>query len=282
MEEAIIKQELEKPVFKGEIEAKIKTLGEIEDNIQTVKEYALNLKEYYSGIVFTEETKKDAEEQKAEVNKQKKQVADFRKQIIAKYNEPIKLFEETAKETEKLLGDTYEFINEQVKKFDLAELEKVKEKVEKYFEEYKLSKDIDFIKFDDLNINITKGLLTSTGNLTKKVQDQITDFVDSVRKNLDLIQTLEFKEEILVEYKKTLKCADSIAEVQDRHRQLEELEKQKKEEPLTDDKVQEKISYVSAPKAEEKVYSMTFTVKGTMTRLKELKEYLLKEGFIDE
>lgn len=282
MEEAIIKQELEKPVFKGEIEAKIKTLGEIEDNIQTVKEYALNLKAYYSGIVFTEETKKDAEEQKAEVNKQKKQVADFRKQIIAKYNEPIKLFEETAKETEKLLGDTYEFINEQVKKFDLAELEKVKEKVEKYFEEYKLSKDIDFIKFDDLNINITKGLLTSTGNLTKKVQDQITDFVDSVRKNLDLIQTLEFKEEILVEYKKTLKCADSIAEVQDRHRQLEELEKQKKEEPLTDDKVQEKISYVSAPKAEEKVYSMTFTVKGTMTRLKELKEYLLKEGFIDE
>lgn len=282
MEEAIIKQELEKPVFKGEIEAKIKTLGEIEDNIQTVKEYALNLKAYYSGIVFTEETKKDAEEQKAEVNKQKKQVADFRKQIIAKYNEPIKLFEETAKETEKLLGDTYEFINEQVKKFDLAELEKVKEKVEKYFEEYKLSKDIDFINFDDLNINITKGLLTSTGNLTKKVQDQITDFVDSVRKNLDLIQTLEFKEEILVEYKKTLKCADSIAEVQDRHRQLEELEKQKKEEPLTDDKVQEKISYVSAPKAEEKVYSMTFTVKGTMTRLKELKEYLLKEGFIDE
>lgn len=281
MEEAIIKQELEKPVFKGEIEAKIKTLGEIEDNIQTVKEYALSLKKYYSGIVFTEETKKDAEEQKAEVNKQKKQVADFRKQIIAKYNEPIKLFEDTAKETEKLLGDTYDFINEQVKKFDLAELEKVKEKVEKYFEEYKLSKDIDFIKFDDLNINITKGLLTSTGNLTKKVQDQITDFVDSVRKNLDLIQTLEFKEEILVEYKKTLKCADSIAEVQDRHRQLEELEKQKKT-PLTDENVQEKISYVSAPKAEEKVYSMTFTVKGTMTRLKELKEYLLKEGFIDE
>lgn len=280
MEEAIVKQEIEKPVFEGEIKAEIKTLGEIEDNIQQVKEYALAVKEYYQDITFTEETKKDAETQKAEVNKQKKQVADFRKQIVARYNEPIKLFEETAKETEKILGETYDYINSQVKAFDEKELEQIEEKAKTYFEEYKLSKDIDFVEFEQIGLSITKGLLTSTGNLTKKALDSINEFVDRIQKDVELIKTLEFNDEILVEYKKTLNCASAIADVQDRHRQLEEMEKKK--EPLTDEKVQEKISHVSAPKVEEKKYSMTFTVYGTMDKLKELKEYLVKEGLLNE
>lgn len=274
-------KELEKPVFKGEIKAEIKTLGEIEDNIQEVKEYALEVKEYYSDIVFTEDTKKDAESQKAEINKQKSTIADYRKAIVAKYNEPIKNFETTAKETEKILGEAYDFINSQVKAFDEKELQSIREKIEWYFDEYKKSQEVDFVKFEQLNLNITKGLITSTGNLTKKVQETITSFIDNVKKDLELIKTLEFKDEILLEYKTTLKCASAIANVQDRHRQLEEMQK-----PLTDEvvqeKIEEKLNYVSAPQVEEKKYQMTFTVFGTKAQLKELKNYLEKEGLLNE
>lgn len=281
MEEATIKKELIKPVFKGEIKSEIKTLGEIEDNIQEVKEYALELKEYYSDIVFTEDTKKDAESQKAEINKQKATIADYRKAIVAKYNEPIKNFETAAKETEKILGEAYEFINSQVKAFDDKELQSIREKIEGYFDEYKKSQEVDFVKFEQLNLNITKGLITSTGNLTKKVQDTITNFIDNVKKDLELIKTLEFKDEILLEYKTTLKCASAIANVQDRHRQLEEMQK-----PLTDEvvqeKIEEKLNYVSAPQVEEQKYQMTFTVFGTKAQLKELKNYLEKEGLLNE
>lgn len=275
MKEAAIKQEINKPVFKGEIKAEIKTLGEIEDNIQEVKEYAIELKEYYSDIIFSEDTKKDAEKQKAEINKQKAQIADYRKAIVARYNEPIKKFETTAKETENILAEAYNFINQQVKEFDNKELEQVKEKVESYFNEYALSKNIDFVKFEQLNINITKGLLTATGNLTKKVQEQIENFIDNIEKDIQLIKTLEFKEEIFIEYKKTLKCASAIADVQDKHKQLEEMKK----EPLTDEKVQEKISYVTAPTIEEEKYSMTFTVIGTKKELKEIKDFLENGGY---
>jgi hypothetical protein len=190
-----------------------------------------------------------------------------------------------AKETEKTLGETADYITSQVSVYDEKKKQEAEEKIRLFFDEYAMSKEVDFVKFEDVGVKIGLNALTEKGSITKKIQDQITNFLDNVEKELQLINTLEFKDEILVEYKKTLKCASAIADVQDRHRQLEEMQKQKeekKEEPITDEKVQERISHVTAPKVEEKKYSMTFTVTGTMARLKELKEYLKKEGFISE
>lgn len=281
IEEAKITEvnEIVKPTFNEEIKAEIKGISTIENNINKAKEYAINLRDYYSNITFTEEEKKQAEEEKAEINKQKKIVEDFRKKIVAEFNKPIEDFEKTAKETEKILKETYDFINEQVKVFDLAELEKVKEKVESYFNEYAISKDIDFIKLKDMNLSITKGLVTATGNLSKKAIEQINLFIDSVRKDLDLINTLEFKEEILIEFKKTLQCGSSIMLVQERHKQLEELKQEPKEEPK-EEVIENKV--LQAPKVEEKKYKMTFTVYGTKGQLSELTKYLEKEGLLNE
>lgn len=252
---------LAKPEFKEEINAEIIGTAKIEDNIKKVKEYAIKVKEYYTGVVFTAETKEDAEKEKADINKFKKQVEDFRKQIVAKYNEPIKLFENTAKETEKLLKETYDLINVQVKAFDDEQLEKVREKVESYFNEYAQSKGIDFVNFSQMNISVTKGLLTSTGNLTKKIQDQINEFVDRCAKDVDLINTLEHKDEILIEYKKTLKSAESTAMVMDRYKQLEDMKKEKesaKEQVINDEEMLKKIDSLSAPKVEKQDELVTF------------------------
>nr|DAM50264.1 MAG TPA: Protein of unknown function (DUF1351) [Caudoviricetes sp.] len=251
--EVLEEKTLIKPEFKEEINAEIIGTSKIEDNIKKVKEYAIKVKEYYTGVVFTAVTKKDAEKEKADINKFKKQVEDFRKQIVAKYNEPIKLFEDTAKETEKLLKETYNLINVQVKAFDDEQLEKVREKIESYFNEYAQSKNIDFVNFSQMNISVTKGLLTSTGNLTKKVQDQINEFVDRCAKDVDLINTLEHKEEILIEYKKNLKSAESIALVMDRYKQLEEMKQEKesaKEQVINDEEMLKKIDSLSAPKVQ--------------------------------
>lgn len=254
-EAEIFKEEaLAKPEFKEEINAEIIGTAKIEDNIKKVKEYAIKVKEYYTGMVFTAETKDDAEKEKADINKFKKQVEDFRKQIVAKYNEPIKLFEDTAKETEKLLKETYDLINVQVKAFDDEQLEKVREKVESYFNEYAQSKGIDFVNFSQMNISVTKGLLTSTGNLTKKIQDQMNEFIDRCAKDVDLINTLEHKEEILIEYKKTLKSAESIALVMDRYKQLEDMKKEKestKEQVINDEEMLKRIDSLSAPTVEK-------------------------------
>lgn len=280
---------LAKPEFKEEINAEIIGTAKIEDNIKKVKEYAIKVKEYYTGVVFTAATKEDAEKEKADINKFKKQVEDFRKQIVAKYNEPIKLFEDTAKETEKLLKETYDLINVQVKAFDDEQLEKVKEKVESYFNEYAQSKNVDFVNFSQMNISVTKGLLTSTGNLTKKIQDQINEFIDRCAKDVDLINTLEHKEEILIEYKKTLKSAESIAMVMDRYKQLEDMKKEKesaKEQVINDEEMLKKIDSLSAPKVEKKtnenqeeILELKFKVRHTRAKLIALKEFLDNGGY---
>ena len=279
-----------KPEFTEEIEARVISVGKIEDNIKDVKEYAIKVKEYYTNLVFTVETKEDAEKEKADINKFKKQVEDFRKQIVAKYNEPIKLFEATAKETEKLLKETYDLINVQVKAFDDEQLEKVREKVESYFNEYAQSKGIDFVNFSQMNVSVTKGLLTSTGNLTKKVQDQINEFIDRCVKDVELINTLEHKEEILIEYKKTLKSAESIALVMDRYKQLEDMKKEKesaKEQVINDEEMLKKIDNLTAPKVEEivtqkELFELYFKVRGTKDELIKVIDYLESEGLTYE
>ena len=53
--------EMIKPKFEQEIKAEIKGIATIENNINLVKDYALNLKEYYKNIVFSEEENKDSD-----------------------------------------------------------------------------------------------------------------------------------------------------------------------------------------------------------------------------
>ena len=53
-----------------------------------------------------------------------------------------------------------------------------------------------------MNLKIVLGLVTSAGALTKKTQDTIREFIDRVRKDLDLIETLDFKDEILLNLKR--------------------------------------------------------------------------------
>ena len=85
------KLELVKPEFDGEIQVRIKSVGEIESNMREVKGYVEELNNYYKSVTFTEETLKQAKEEKAKVNKFKTEVADYRKKITAEYNKPIKV-----------------------------------------------------------------------------------------------------------------------------------------------------------------------------------------------
>ena len=63
------KLELVKPEFDGEIQVRIKSVGEIESNMREVKGYVEELNNYYKSVTFTEETLKQAKEEKAKVNK---------------------------------------------------------------------------------------------------------------------------------------------------------------------------------------------------------------------
>lgn len=284
------KLELVKPEFSGEIQVKIKSLGEIESNMKEVKGYVENLNNYYKNITFTEETIKEAKEEKAKINKFKSEVANYRKNIVAEYNKPIKIFEDTSKETEKILTETYNTINSQVTNYEDIEKQRKEQEIKEYFEEYKVANNIDFVNYGQANINVT---LTAS---VKKLKEQAKAFIDEIIDDLKLIETQECKDEILVEYKQNLNVSRAIQEVANRHKLLEE-ERKRQEEKIVHIEMNEnhEISQKSyeeledifnkpleQPKEEkqEEFFTMSFKVKNeTKARLKLIKQFLEDGGY---
>lgn len=274
---------IKKPVFDDEIKAQIKSVGEIESNMKEVKNYVENLNNYYKNVFFTEETMKEAKEEKPKVNKFKKQVSDYRKNIIAEYNKPIKVFENTAKETEKILLETYNTINQQVSNYENKQKEMKEQEIKDYFDEYKTAKNIDFIKYEQVKINVT---LSAS---IKSLKEQVKQFIDKIVDDLKLIETQEHKTEILVEYKQSLNVAQSITSVTNRFKAIEEEKKRQEEQKIVHIEMNEnheitKESYeqlenVCTKQAELKKYTITFTVTDNAIRLKQLKNFLLREGY---
>lgn len=284
------KIEIVKPEFTGEIQAKIKSLGEIEDNISDVKSYVENLNNYYKNVIFTEETLSQAKDEKSKVNKFKKEVSDYRKNIISEYNKPIKQFESTAKETEKLLSDTYDTINSQVAEYENRKKQEKEQKIKDYFEEYKQSLNIDFVEYGQANINIT---LTATETSLKK---QAKEFIDKINTDIATIMLQEHKEEILVEYKQNgFNLNIAIIEVSNRIKAIEEqkMKQLENQQKIVDESIKEQteitkqaIDNFNINKTEEKIqvsnekiHTITFTVTGTAVKLKQLKQYLLDGGY---
>lgn len=284
------KLELVKPEFSGEIQVKIKSLGEIESNMKDVKRYVENLNDYYKNITFSEETIKEAKEEKAKINKFKSEVANYRKNIVAEYNKPIKIFEDTSKETEKILIETYNTINRQAASYEDIEKQKKEQEIKDYFEEYKVANNIDFVNYEQTKINVT---LTAS---IKKLKEQAKTFIDEIIDDLKLIETQECKDEILVEYKQNLNVSRAIQEVTNRHKLLEE-ERKRQEQKIVHIEMDEnhEISQKSheelenifnkpleQPKEEkqEEFFTMSFKVKNeTKARLKLIKQFLEDGGY---
>lgn len=282
--------ELVKPEFNGEIQAKIKSVGEIESNMKEVKGYVEELNDYYKNINFTEETMKEAKDEKAKVNKFKTQVAEYRKNIVAEYNKPIKIFEDTAKETEKLLTDTYNTINQQVAIYEGKLKKEKEEEVRNYFEEYKESLNIDFISFEDTKIKVN---LSDSKTSLKK---QAKDFIDKINMDLATIALQRYRDEILVEYKQNgFILNNAITTVLNRQKAIEETKKKEEEKKITiiSNKEHEitKKSYEQLEEVfnkpleqpeevkQEEILTLKFTVRGSREKLKELKNFLIQGGY---
>lgn len=279
------------PTFNEEPEAKIKSLGEIESNINQLKQQALEMKDYYSNIKFTEESLKVAKEEKTKVNKFKTMVSTFRKNIVSEFKKPIDVFENTAKDVEKICSDTYDIINAQVKKYDDEQKEKITQEIKAYFDEYKATKNI-VVEYEKANIKV------NLNSSRKALKEEVKAFIDKIATDLELINSQQYKEEILFEYNKSLNASEAILTVNNRMKAIEEQkvrqleeEKRRVEENLRQQtettakaldnfKTQE---ILQAPKIEEinkeePTMQMTFTVTGTKTQLHGLKEFLINNN----
>lgn len=250
---------MNKPILKNEIEAKINGVATVEDNIIEAKEYALKLKEYYSTLVFTDEQIKEAKEERASINKIVKKIADYRKNIVSEFKKPIELFENTAKETEKLLKESADFVDSQVKAFEEQEKEEKKSKIQNIYND--LINESALNELINLNMLFDERYLNKTYSL-EAIEEDLSNQIKNIESDLNAIKSLNSEHELALTnmYLKEFNLSKVLIE----NNRLEELKK-------TTTKVDEKIE----EKKERKVEEM-LTEKVTIEEIDPIKTYTLK------
>lgn len=263
-------------------------LHEIKADVTAKVNEAMNL-------VCTPDTLATVKKVRAELNKNFKDLDERRKAVKNAVMQPYSQFEETFKEC---VTDVFKKGDTELKnKIDSVETElkaaKAREVLD-YFNEYLCSVEIgtgiplfEFVTLERANINIT---LSAS---LKSLKEQAKAFIDRICDDLNLIATQEHKDEILYEYKESLNVSSAITTVANRYKAIEqakakeeerkakaEAEKMavKKVDTVVETLTPPTVEPIAPPIEEEKILKMSFTVKGTMPQLKELKQFIIEKG----
>lgn len=262
----------------------IKQLPEIEEHLKNVSTEIDKKVEDVKSLVCTEENKQEIKKIRTEMNKELEQFEKRRKQVKEEVLAPYMKFEEVYKVC---ISDKYKSADNELKAkindIEIEQKKKLEAEARRYFNEYIASKNIDFITFERMNLKI--GLSDNPTKLKK----QITAYIDQKVDDLNLIETQEHKTEILVEYKETLNVSQAITTVTNRFKAIEEEKKEQeqitpKDKELINDfinKAKSRDEALQAPieEKQEEILTVRFTVKGTRTKLKDLKEFLKNGGY---
>lgn len=230
-------------------------------------------------LVCTEDTVKTVKATRAELNKEFQALEEQRKGVKKAVLDPYNQFEAVYKEC---VSDVYKRADTELKtRIDSVQQElrrKKEQEVADYFEEYAAAKGVPWLNFCDAGPNVT---LTAT---VKSLKAWSRDVIDRVASEVAAISSMDDAEEIMVEYKKGLNVAAAVAEVQDRHRRLEEEKKAREAREAAKEQQAQAVKRVEAftpPVAQDlpEVLSLTFTVIDTKERLRLLKQFLVSNGY---
>lgn len=264
----------------------VKQLPVIEEQLRSVSTVIDERVKNATSLVCTEESVKTIKEIRAELNKDYKEFENKRKLVKEQVLKPYNDFENVYKEC---ISDKFRNADIILKgKIDNVENElksKKEKEIKEYFEEYKTANNIGFITYGQARINVT---LSAS---MKSLKEQAKQFIDKIVDDLKLIETQEHKTEILVEYKQTLNVSQAITSVTNRFKAIEEekkkIEQEKELQKFVVDTAKDSDKYseqiiLNSPSVEEKteeILTLKFTVRGTRTKLRELKQFLESGGY---
>lgn len=109
--------------------------GVIHCDLEAGKAYLRERLAEFQGVIFTEETKKDAKDTVAMLRKEKKAFADRIKEVKAEYMAPFEEFSKQALELVEMFDEPINFINGQVADFEKKRVEEKKQFIAQLYEE---------------------------------------------------------------------------------------------------------------------------------------------------
>ena len=199
----------------------INQLPIISERLDKVKDEIKRRTAFADTVTVSEENRQEIKKIRAAMNAEKSRLDEVYKKALEAVIAPIQVVQDKYKDCVGL----YTKVNSQLKaKIDVIEdglkLEK-ENSVKEYFEELVTAKKIDFISFERLGLKITLSVSE------KKLKEQVNNIVERVATDLKAIEIQENKEEILVEYKKSLNVSEAVSIVDARHKAIQ-AEKERK------------------------------------------------------
>lgn len=284
------------------------TLPEIKTTIEQILPAIKSACDDARTLECTEDSRKEIKAVRARLNKANAALTAQFKAAISAVKAPITAVEQKYKECTDVFKAADKELAEKINTVE-DELKRQKaQKLREYFAECAGSVGIDFLKFEDAGLNIT---LSAS---EKSLKSKIFDFVNGVYNDLNMIEGLEYRDEVLAEYRTTLNASYAVRTVNERHRRIEEERKRREEEAEnirrrkeTEQAVLNAVQgcadrtvgtvnesdnehetsgtvnkcdadYETAPKVSgrEKIYTLKFSVTGTMEQLKAFKPQLIE------
>ncbi len=203
--------------------------GTISFNFEEIKEQLSAEMAYYKGMLFTEETKKEAKETVAALRKLKKEVSDRRIEIKKACLQPYDDFEAKVKELDALINEPIAFISEQVAEFERRRVEEKKKLIGEIYAGIMAEHDFvtEYLPLDRIYDSKWENATTTQ----KAITEAIADRVERMERDLYTIRAMqsEFEDKGLAKYKSTLELADAIAVMNQYQKQKEEIMRREKE-----------------------------------------------------
>ena len=263
----------------------IKQLPVIEEHLQKMKLEIEQRVGIANALECSEDTRNEVKKVRTQLNKDLEDFENRRKEVKKKIEEPHKQFEQIYKEN---ISEPFKAgiskLDEKIRTVESGIKSEKERKVKAYFDEYQKSMGIDFLSLEKSGIQIT---LSAS---EKSLKTAAKEYIDKVSDDLKLIETQEYSNEILIEYKKNLSVSAAITTVLNRHRELDEIAAAKAEQEKTsaqlkaaEDTVDEIMTEIAPPTVEteqkEAIFELTFTVRATKNKLRDLKEFLTDGGY---
>lgn len=231
----------------------VKQLPVIEEQLRSVKMTIQNRVNAVLSMECTEDTYREIKKARADLNAEFRELESRRKVVKAQVEAPYKAFEKVYKDcAADIYAQADRELGEKIYAVEGGLRRQKSDAVQAYFSEYRESLRLpaDIASYDFAGINVT---LTASEKSLKK---QAKDYLDRIREDLTLIDTLPDRDEVLAEYRKCMSVSKAVQAVRDRHARIEAERQRRLEAEETARKTQEHTAEVEQVIAEEEELAM--------------------------
>lgn len=205
--------------------------GVIEENFTEAKAYLSEQLNAYKGVVFTEDTKKDAKDTIANLRKDKKALQDRIKAVKVEYMKPFEEFNSKAMELLELYDEPINYINEQVTAFEEKRKEEKREQIQDLY--YEIIPEAEWQAVLPL-AKIANPKWENATATAKSIKEEIMQYKENAKTAYTAIKAMasDKEAEALEMYKRTLnlnECMDFLNYYEQSKREVLERERQREQ-----------------------------------------------------